>query len=93
MGKLFLRTLRSILRTRLHPVIDSKGIKGTTNDVVTDTWQILHSTTTNQHDGVFLKIVTLTSNVGDDLVAIGQAHFSDLTESLVWLLRRPGINL
>jgi hypothetical protein len=49
--------------------------------MVTDTGEILHTASTDEHDGVLLKIVTLTTDVGDDFLPVGQANLGDLAES------------
>ena len=47
---LSLWTLSTVLRTTLCAVSNTCGIKSTTNDVITYTWEVLHTTTANQHD-------------------------------------------
>ena len=47
---LCLWTLSTVLRTTLCAVCNTCGIKSTTNDVITYTWEILNTTTANQHD-------------------------------------------
>ena len=47
---LCLWTLSTVLRTTLCAVCNTCGIKSTTNDVITYTWEVLNTTTTNQHD-------------------------------------------
>ena len=90
---LLLRPFCTVFGTGLFPAVDTKGIQRTANDVITDTRQVFHSTASNEDDGVFLQIVALTSDVGDDLLTICQTHFGNLTKSGVRLLRRPRVNL
>ena len=71
----------------------SESIESTTDDVVTNTWKVLHSTTANEDDGVLLEVVAFTTDVGDDFKAIGQADLGNFTESRVRLLRRAGHHL
>jgi len=52
-----LGTLGTVLRTALRAVGDTGGIEGTANDVIAHTGEVLHTTATHQHDGVFLQIV------------------------------------
>ena len=42
---------------------------------------------------MLLEVVTLTTDVGDDFVAVRQTNLSDLAESGVRLLWRTGVNL
>ncbi len=83
----WLRTLSTILRAALQTTIDTSCIERTTYDVVTNPWQVLHTTTTYQHDAVLLKVVTFTWDVSVDFLTIRQADTSDLTHRRVWLLR------
>ncbi|OCA65187.1 hypothetical protein A9R12_14230, partial [Aeromonas hydrophila] len=89
--ELRLRTLGAVLGTALLTVLHARGIQCTTNGVVTDTRQILHTTATDQNNRVFLKVVTFTADVGRDFEAVGQANTADLTECGVRLLRGSGV--
>ena len=52
-----LRTLRAVLRTRLLTILDALGVERTTHSVVTDTREILDTTTADQDNGVLLQVV------------------------------------
>ncbi len=41
---------------------------------VTNTGKVFHPATTDQHDRVFLEVVTLTRNVGVHFLAIAKAN-------------------
>ena len=71
---LSLRTLCTVLRAALRTVGYTSRIKRTTDDVIAYTREILHTTATNQHDAVLLKVVTLSGDVGVNLLLIGQTH-------------------
>ncbi len=43
-------TLSSVLGTTLCAVCHTCGIKSSTNDVIANTWEVLNTTATNQHD-------------------------------------------
>src|SRR5882757_3872037 len=88
-----LRTLRAIFRTAATAAIDPEGVKGSANDVISHAGEILHTTTANEHDGVFLQIVAFAGNVGDDFLAVGQADLGDFAKRGVRLLRRAGHDL
>src|SRR5215203_5391138 len=60
--------------------------------MVAHTWQVLHAPTADHHDGVLLKIMALTRDVADNLVAVGKSHLSDLAQRRVWLLRSRRID-
>ena len=80
--------LSTVLRTAAATLVNAKAVQSTTNDVVTNTGQVLHTATANKNDGVLLKVVTLTADLGDNFFAIGKANFSNFTKSGVRLLRR-----
>ena len=59
--------------------------------MITNTWKVFYSTTTDENDGVLLKIVTLTTDVGDDLVTVSKTNLSNFPKSGVWLLWGAGV--
>ena len=54
--------------------------------MVTDSGQIFDTATTDQNDRVFLKVMALIRDIGDNLVAIGKAHFGNLAHGRIGLL-------
>lgn len=74
-----LRTLGSVFRAALAALIDTESIEGTTHDVITDTRKVFHPAATNEDDGVLLEVMSLTSDVGDDFVTVGQANLGHFT--------------
>lgn len=62
-------------------------------NVITNTRQVFHTATTNKHDGMLLKIVAFSRNVGDNFHAIAKAHFGDLAQSGVRFFGCAGIYL
>jgi hypothetical protein len=84
---LSLRTLGTVLRAALQTVSYTGGIKSTTNNVIANTGEILHTTTANEHDRVLLQVVTLSGNVTVDLLLVGQSNTGYLTHSRIRLLR------
>src|SRR2546427_491255 len=91
-GLLGLGLLRAVLGTGLLAVLDALQVKGATHDVVTHTGQVLHTAAAHQNNAVLLQVVAFTTDVGDDLEAVGQAHLGNLTQSGVRLLRRRGVH-
>src|SRR5262249_14129181 len=83
----------AVLRTANTALFDALRVERAADDMITHTGQILHTTTTHQHDRVLLKVVTLVRNVGDDLVAIGQTDLGDFAHRRVRLLGRAGHDL
>jgi len=86
------RLLGTVLRAGLLAVLDALRIERTTDDVITHTGKILHTTTADHDDRVLLKIMTLARNVGRNFHTAGELHTSDLTKSRVRLLWCRGIN-
>ena len=80
-----LRTLSTILRTALCAVGHAGGVERTANDVIAYTAEVLHTTTANEHDAVFLEVVAFTGDVGVDLLRVGKTHTSHFTHGGVRL--------
>jgi hypothetical protein len=80
--------LVALLLVRLRRSDSRAAILGATDDVVTNTWEILYSPTTDEDSGVFLEIVLLSRNVRCDLDARGETHTADDALGRVRLLRR-----
>ena len=73
-------------------VRDASCIEGSANHLVAHAGKVLDATSTNQHNGVLLKIVSLAGDVAGDLDAVGDPHTGDLAQSRVRLLRGHGCN-
>lgn len=82
-----LACLHSITRTGLLAVGDSGRIERAANDLVTNTREVLDSTTTNEHDGVLLEVVTLAGDVSGYFHAVGETNSGNLAKGRVRLLR------
>jgi len=85
-SSLLLRALGAVLRATLTAIGNTDRIEDTTNNVIANTRKVLHTTTTNQHNGVLLEVVTLTRDVGSDLNAVGKTDTSHLPQGGVRLL-------
>jgi hypothetical protein len=85
-----LRTLDAVLRTSLLTTFDSQSVERTTNNVVSNTGKVTYTTTANKHDGVFLKVVTFTTDVCGNFLTVGKTHTCDLPQRGVRLLRGDG---
>jgi hypothetical protein len=75
-----LRTLGPVLGTRLLAILDALRIERATHGVITNTRQVLDAAATNQDDGVFLKVVPDTANIGDDFEAVRQTNLANLAQ-------------
>lgn len=78
--------LRTVTASGLLTTVDTEGIAGSANDLVSNPWQVPHTTTTDENDGVFLKVVTFTWDVNRDFLAVAQANPSDFSQGRVRLL-------
>lgn len=87
-----LRTLGAVLGTSLASFADTGGIQGATYGMVTNSRQVLYSTTPDKNHGMFLQIMAFATNVGGNLKAIGQANAGNFAQSRVWFLRCGGID-
>ena len=72
---------------------DAVTVQCATYDMIAHTWQVFHTTATDQHDGVFLKVMAFTWDVSGDFHAVAEANTSNLTHCRVRLLGRHGAHL
>src|SRR3546814_12112730 len=76
-----LRTLRAVLRTALLTVLDALGIKDTAQHVITHAGKVAHTSATDQHNTVFLKVMAFAGNIADDFALIGDRKSTRLNSS------------
>ena len=81
-----LRSFRSVLRATLPPVSYSRCIQNTPDGVITNTGQILYASPANQHDRMFLEIMTLATDVTGNFKAVRQSYSGNLPECRIRLL-------
>src|SRR5271168_1034984 len=81
-----LRTLGTGERTALLAVLDPLRVKHAADDVVANAGKILHATAAQQHNGMFLQVVTFARNIADDLIAVREADLRDLAQGRVRFL-------
>jgi hypothetical protein len=62
----------------LLAVVDTLEVEVTADDVVTDTREVFYSTASYEHNGVLLQVVTLTTYVSPNLVAVAEADAGHL---------------
>jgi hypothetical protein len=87
---LLLAFLCSITTATLLSGVDTEGVEDASNNVVANTRQVANAPAADQDDGVLLKIVVLTRNIGSNLATIRQTDAGDLAQSRVGLLGRHG---
>jgi hypothetical protein len=61
--------------------------------VITYTGKVTNTSTTDKNNGVLLKVVADTGNVGSSLHSVGKSYSGDLTKRGVRLLGGSGSNL
>jgi len=81
-----LRTLGTVFGATLLTIFNALRIKNTAHDVVTHTGKVFYTAATDQNNRVFLKVVRLTTDVGDDLETVGQANLRNFTHRRVRFL-------
>jgi hypothetical protein len=75
------RSFRTILGAGLLPTINSECIERTTNNMVTNTRQVFHTTASDENDGVLLEVMTFTTNIGDNFLPVRETNLCHLPES------------
>src|SRR5437667_165792 len=85
------RSLGSVFRASLLPVLDALSVERTANDVVAHARQVLDPAAANQDDRVLLQVVALAADVADDFEAVGEAHLGNLAKRrILRTARGPG---
>src|SRR5687768_3295085 len=72
-----LRQLGAVLRAALLAVLHTLRIERTAHDVVAHAGQVLDAPAADQHGRVLLQVVSLTADVADHFVAVGQPYLGD----------------
>lgn len=65
----------------------SQRILDSSNTMEFRTWQIFHSTSSDRHHGMFLRIMTFARNVSKYIMSIAQPYFGYLTWSWIRFFR------
>src|SRR4051812_18089303 len=87
-----LRALGAVLRTALTPLRHAGTVERAAHGVIAHTGQVFDAAAADQHDRVFLQVVTFAADVADDLEAVRQAHLGDFAQRRVRLLRSRRVN-
>src|ERR1041384_3480273 len=80
-GMSALLLLRAVAAARLLTVPDALRVEIPTDDLVTDTGQVLHPAAAHQHDRVLLEVVAYARDVGGHLDLAGEPDPRHLAES------------
>lgn len=75
--------LGTILGTGSLSILDSHRIQSTPNDMVANPREVLDTSTTNQDDGVFLKVVSDAGNVGSNFYPVRKPNTRNFTQSRI----------
>src|SRR4051794_22386638 len=89
-GMSALLLLGAVSAACLAAVLHALGVERTADDLVTNAGEVLHTTTTDQHDRVLLEVVADPGDVGGHLHAAREPHARDLAQRRVRLLGRGG---
>ncbi len=63
----------------MQTTVYTSGIQSASENVVTYTGEVFHTTAANQHDAVLLEVVALTGDVCVDLFLVGETYTGNLT--------------
>jgi hypothetical protein len=88
-----LAALHAVLRSTLLASIDAKAVEGSADDVIPDTGKVTDSTTTHEHDGMFLEVMSFAPDVCRDFLAVRESNTSHLAKRRVGLLGSDGSDL
>jgi hypothetical protein len=88
-----LGALHAVLRSALPTTIDAEAVEGAADDVVPDAGKVTDSTTTHEHNGMLLQVVSFATDVRRDFLAVGETNTSHLAKRRVGLLGSDGSNL
>ena len=69
--ELLLGSLGSILGSALGTSINTECVEAAAHYVVSNAGEVPDTPTTYEHNGVLLKVVALTTDVGTDFLAVG----------------------
>lgn len=87
------RLFRSVFASPSFPILDPTGIELAADNVISHTRQVFDSAAADEHDRVFLQIVSNARNIGYDFMAVGQSNLGNLSDGRVGLLWRNSVNL
>jgi hypothetical protein len=63
--------LGPVLGAALFTILDAHGVQGTTNDMIPNSWKVFYPSSSNENNGVFLKVMADPWNIGGHLDRVG----------------------
>ena len=87
-----LSLLSTVAAARLLTSVDAQGISASANNLVSHTGKVANTTTADQNNGVFLKVVPFAGDVDRNFLAVAQSNAGDFAKSRVGLLGGHGSN-
>lgn len=90
---LYFRSFGSVSRSTLFSTINTTTVIYSSYDMVSHTWKILYSSSSDHHHTVFLEIVFYSRNICKYFSTITKSHLSNFTLSWVRFLRFHDGNL
>ncbi len=88
-----LAAFSAVLGAALFTAVDTEGVEGSTDDVVTDAGEVANAAAADEDDGVFLEVVLFAGDIGGDFAAIGESDAGDFPEGGVGFFRGHGLDL
>lgn len=87
------RSLGAVLGAGLLTILYRSAVKSTTDDMVTNPREVLYTTTTHEHNAVFLEVMTFTADVGNDFLVVREPNPGHFSKCGVGLLGCLGLHL
>src|ERR1700694_5439338 len=85
--------LGSIAGATPAALADTVAVQCAAYDMIAHTWQVFHTTATDQHNGVFLKVMAFTWDVSGDFHPVAEANTGNFTHCRVRLFGRHSAHL
>ena len=82
-----LRYLRAVFGSSLFSIFYWGTVENASDDMVSNTGEILHASTTYENDTVLLQVMSFTANVGNDFLTCGETYPSYFSQGRVWFFR------
>ena len=76
-----LRTLGAVERTALLAVLDALRVEHAADDVIANARKVFHAATADQHDRVFLKVVTFSGDVRSYFKTVCKSNSGNFSNS------------
>ena len=74
-------SLSTVFRTCLPSLGNTCCVKRTSNDMISCTWKVFYSSSTDKNNAMLLKVVSLSWNVACYFDTVRQTYSGDLSKS------------